>query len=344
MSFIGGLFSGSGGSNFQAQNPVSQQDLANSKQYLQQSLSDQQKFANAVAAQNGLGNQSSVFNQQQQLANQLAAQSQGAGPNPALDQLNQATGQNVSNQAALMASQRGAGANAGLIARQAAMQGANTQQQAVGQAATMRANQQLAAQNELQQQQSMMGNLAGTQVGQQQQALGQMQASALANQGQQFGAIQGANSANSQIQAGNQQFQGNTLGGALSGVGSMAANLGGKLLGFADGGMVPVLKENYEHSKRDPKEPKSFAIRHLKGFANGGDVKAPVIGSKLAAEGERVPGKAKVEGNSYSNDTVPAMLSPGEVVLPREVMNHKNPAAAAAAFVKNIIEKKQKGK
>jgi hypothetical protein len=35
------------------------------------------------------------------------------------------------------------------------------------------------------------------------------------------------------------------------------------------------------------------------------------------AEGGVVPGKAEVEGDSYANDKVPAMLSPGEVVIPR---------------------------
>ena len=44
------------------------------------------------------------FRQGQDLANQLSEQAQGRGPNPALAQLQQTTGQNVANQAALMAS------------------------------------------------------------------------------------------------------------------------------------------------------------------------------------------------------------------------------------------------
>ena len=57
----------------------------------------------------------------------------------------------------------------------------------------------------------------------------------------------------------------------------------------------------------------------------GGTLLMPggALGPKLAqtvlnrAHGGHVPGKAKVEGDSLKNDTVPAMLSPGEIVIPR---------------------------
>lgn len=44
---------------------------------------------------------------------------------------------------------------------------------------------------------------------------------------------------------------------------------------------------------------------------------AGALGAKLFAEGGKVPGKAEVPGDSYANDKVPAMLSPGEIVVPR---------------------------
>lgn len=44
------------------------------------------------------------------------------------------------------------------------------------------------------------------------------------------------------------------------------------------------------------------------------------------AEGGNVPGRASVFGNSLKNDTVPALLSPGEAVIPRSLMN--DPAVA----------------
>lgn len=142
----------------------------------------QQGLTNQLASANGVGTQNSaisglqgVAGQQASTAAQLQGIANGTGPNPALAQLNQATGQNVSNQAALMAGQRGAGANVGLLARQAAQQGASTQQQAVGQAAILQANQSLGALGQMtaQQQaqagtQAQIGALGTTQVGQQQ--------------------------------------------------------------------------------------------------------------------------------------------------------------------------------
>jgi hypothetical protein len=51
-------------------------------------------------------------------------------------------------------------------------------------------------------------------------------------------------------------------------------------------------------------------------YADGGVAHDHAICMKL---GSYVPGKAKVEGDSEDNDTVPAMLSPGELVIPRSV-------------------------
>ena len=52
-----------------------------------------------------------------------------------------------------------------------------------------------------------------------------------------------------------------------------------------------------------------------------------------AAWGGKIPGQASVPGNSFANDTVPTMTSPGEVVVPRSLTN-KNPLAIGN-FVKN---------
>jgi len=53
-----------------------------------------------------------------------------------------------------------------------------------------------------------------------------------------------------------------------------------------------------------------------------------------------VPGKAKYEGDTRSNDTVPALLSPGEIVLPRSVAQSEEAPEKAKKFVEAI--KKQK--
>ncbi len=234
MGFVGDMLSGGKGAGYQAQG-VDPAQLNTSYTQTQDAIKQQKNFVKALKGQNGLENQSNVFGQQQALANQLQGMSQGQGPNPALAQLNQTTGQNMANQAALMASQRGASANTGLMARQAAMVGANTQQQAVGQAATLRAQQQLAAIQQLQNQQASMGNMANTQVGQYQTGLTQYNNSALQQQANLMGLQANINNANAQIAAGNQRGQQNMLGGMMGAAGGAMQLFGGGGGGAASG-------------------------------------------------------------------------------------------------------------
>lgn len=72
-------------------------------------------------------------------------------------------------------------------------------------------------------------------------------------------------------------------------------------------------------------------------FSSGGNV-----GSKLK-QGGHVPGKPKVGGskNSYANDNVKALLSPGEIVLPRSVTQSKDPVGEAAKFVQAVMAKRK---
>lgn len=146
---------------------------------------------------------------QQGTAAQYQGIANGTGPNPAQAALNQSTGQNVANQAALMAGQRGAGTNVGLLARQAAQQGANTQQQAVGQAATLQANQQIAGLQGLAGMQAAMGNtnqllggLGSGLVGQQQTGINQQYGQGAGVVGQQQGQF-GINAGIANNQVGN---------------------------------------------------------------------------------------------------------------------------------------------
>lgn len=213
----------------QQQDLLNQQGALNSVGAQQGSLNSQQNLNAQLAGNNGAANLGNVYGQGQELAGQMAGvggvqnlnnalQSQqalagqqqglanqyqdiasGQGPNPAMAMLNQQTGQNVAQQASLMAGQRGAGSNVGLLARQAGQQGAGIQQQAVGQGATMQAQQSLNALQGIGNQQQAIGNtnqnvanIAAQQIGQQQQ-----QQQALAGQaGQQIGFQQaGINSA-----------------------------------------------------------------------------------------------------------------------------------------------------
>lgn len=206
-----------------------------------QVFGQQQALQNALAGANGVNSQNTAIQGLQGVAGSqanLLAQQQGivngTGPNPAMAQLNATTGQNVANQAALMAGQRGSAQNVGLMARQAAQQGAATQQQAVGQGATMEAQQQLAAMQQMGAQQQAMagtqqaiGGLGTTQVGQlqgQQQLAGATAQNQIANQLQsnQLGANIAAQQVGQQIgatQAATQAAQ-NEQGQLLSGLGA----------------------------------------------------------------------------------------------------------------------------
>ena len=411
MGFVTNAFQSStntaNGAGFQAQgaNPAQQNAAQND---ITSGLAQQQNFVNALAAQNGVGNQSAVYNALQGVAN-------GTGPNPAQAMLNQQTGNNIAQQASLMAGQRGASANTGLIARQAAQQGAATQQNAVGQGASLQAQQSL---NALAQQQA----LAGQQVGQQQGAMSQYQNTALGNQGNLLGIQANVNNANEQIAGGNAQFQ----HGMLQGIAQNA----GAALNLADGGSVPAvvapptLQQTSQATVAAPPasaptlpahEPQSAFGRFMNGLSNSGPssagnasatgignlinkgikslfsnskqpgnnapvdpslsaanqpdllgegvagnmASAPIqAGSDLpvaalaAAKGgairgeqyahgqKKVPGKPKVAGDSLKNDTVPALLSPGEIIIPR---SHAQDPHMAAAFARATVLK-NKGK
>ena len=311
MSFVGDLFSSGSGARFQANNaPLVTQDAGmlqgEYNQTYDQSydaLKRQQDFVNALQAQGGLQNQANVFGQQQALANQLQGVANGTGPNPALAQLNQTTNANIANQAALMAGQRGAGANAGLLARQAAQQGGALQQQAVGQGATLQAQQQLAAMQALGQQQAQLQGTATNQVAQQAQGLGALNSAAQGLYGGVNQAIAGQNSANIQNQS-----QMNSANGAIA-QGNQKAQSGliGGLLGGAGSALQPSITK---------------AVSSI--FAHGGKVPE---------------GSAPVAGDSPKNDTVPAMLSPNEIVIPRSITMGPNAPQEAAKFVAQELAK-----
>lgn len=193
----------------------------------QDALAQQKRLLDAINAANGVGNQNQVFNQLQGIAS--------GAINPAQNELNQNTGTNVANAAAVAAGTRGASNNVGLIARNAAQQGASTQQQAVGQAATLEANNKINAIN-------AAGNIASTQAGNQITATN---ANTSANQAEQANllnanasqnanevASQGSvNSANSGLIQTSMKNQADAIGGAL--------NSAGAAFGLAEGGEVP---------------------------------------------------------------------------------------------------------
>lgn len=377
----------------------------------------------AIAAQKGLAAQ------QQGLAQQYQNVANGVGPNPAQAMLNQATGQNVANQAALMAGQRGAGANVGLMARQAAGAGANIQQQAVGQAATMQANQQLNALSGLGQAQQAIGgtNQSVAGIANSQLAAQQAQQQALAaqsanmtnqraaattglSQGQQaeqaqvLGALQGqnnnavgmqsnVNSANASMANTSMQGQQGLVGGLFNGVGGLLGAEGGYvkmaeggipaapapsssfgqfLSGWTPGNQVGSANSSFVdlgvgQNKGADSIQKGLGsvgsgvndymnkpLQPGKGAAVAGpDISQMPSNTMTAAQGglaekgghvaaKNTSQKAVKSGNSYANDKVPALLSEGEIVIPREVLQSSDPIKGAADFVANIISKRGK--
>lgn len=408
---IGNLLGGTpqgAGSNFQGaniSNPLQSGQLGSAYTGTTNALAGQEGLANLLAQQGGLSNQQDVYGQQQALAHSLQMQAMGQGPNPAQAQLAQNTGNNIAGQSALMASQRGASANPGLIARQAGMQGGAIQQQSAGQAATLQAQQQLAAQQQLGQQQQAMQQVAGNQVANQIGGVGNFTNAALSNQGQLLGAAGGYNSAQvgstssqNAANAGLAQTNANNtstfLGGGLNSLAKgamMAGATGGQVSGgkignnpmlvpehlnslsqiynFDDGGYVynnqPIqpIQNVSSTSGGDDKTgsalasfAKQYAGASAAAMSNGGKVQAMLSpgekyippkeaeqvadGKKSVSEvGKKVPGKAEVKGNSLKNDVVPAKLEEGGIVIPRSIMDSKDPVKEGTRFLVDALKK-----
>lgn len=103
-----------------------------------------------------------------------------------------------------------------------------------------------------------------------------------------------------------------------------AANIGALNLGFSQGGKVPAMVSPGEK------------------YLPPGEVKKVASGQKSPlSAGKTIPGKAKVKGDSYENDTVKATLQEGGIVIPRSVMQSENPAEKARQFVAAVLAKKQ---
>lgn len=293
--------------------------------------------ANAMA---GYGQSQDILSQQQNLAQQLLAQTQGSGPNPAQAMLQQQTGNNMAQQAALMASARGASVNPALIARQAAQQGAGIQQQGAGQAAILGAQQQLQAQQQLaaQQQAMQQANLGQQQLqGNLFTGAGALQNTQNANNVSNYGQMQGINA---QVAQGNANRSNQAMGGLLNG--AMSA-----IGGFAEGGQVapmniPRLDDAVGISLDKPSfggggdsSPKATGLGG--GSGGGGPMKMLQPNAVFAGGGE-VPGEPQHPGNDYRNDRVPALLSKGEIVLPNTVTQSDDAPLKAAEFVKHLME------
>lgn len=392
MAFVGDLMTSMTGANQATQTP-NVEEGANLQQAGQaytnanNAYNQQAAFAQALTAQNGAGNQGQVFAQQQALNNQLQGVANGTGPNPAMAQLNQTTAQNIGNQAALMAGQRGVGQNAGLLARQQAMNGANIQQQAVGQGATLQSQQQLNALGAIGSNLNNSGTLATNQVAGTNTALGNAGTMADQQQANILGAINNQN--NSRVTAAQNVSSDNlavsgekmqAIQGVLGGTG-VAGQQAATAMKKAEGGLITQPQVTPAAGGAAPPSggdsggggPDISGIAEMALMAaNGGDImkvdggpgalrntntrkhvhfheylsapKSYQGGGQVKAANSKEHAVAK--GNNYSNDKVPALLSEGEIVLPRSVTQSKDPVKAATAFVQAIMAKQNgmKGK
>lgn len=297
-------------------------------------------------------------NQQQQTGNMLAAQAAGQGVNPAQGQYQQNVNDITRQQSGAIASQKGI--SPALANRMIAQQGGLQKQEAAQRGATLKAQQQLQAQTLLTQQQQ----------NQAQQALAAQQLAIQGNTGQNQAINQGslgAQGINAQTAQANANAVNQTTGGIMgmlsgsgSAVGSMMGAKGGEVPHFDDGGSVPMPR--IEGNSTNPWQTQgggsggggggagmlSMLALLNKGGSTGNGPQSR-IGRHFSgqpvftlAQGNTVPGQASVGGDSLKNDTVPAMLSPKEIVLPRSVTLSKDPAGAAARFVAAIKAKDKK--
>lgn len=290
MGGIGGMMGlggGASGTGFAApsladiQSPVNAQQTQQAYNQTQNAMQGQNTLLSALQGQNGLGNQSQVYGQLQGVAS--------GAVNPSQAQFNQNTAQNVANQSAMMASQRGAGSNVGLMARQAGQQGAAIQQQAAGQEATQQAQNQIAG---IQAAGQMANTMAGQQIGQVNANVGAQQANqaALLNA---TGQLNNANISNqASVNAGNAALAGTGMqgqqalvGGIMNGIGSMSQMGGGG--GGGGGGGAGMAAMAASSGGRVP------------GYAEGGAISGPQSEFGQFLAGVSAPGPSQVELAAY---------------------------------------------
>lgn len=323
-SFVGGIGGALGG--FDMQNALGMRNN------YQTALDPGQQRALAEAIMRSQQNLQSIYGNQSNLGTMMMNQAQGGGPNPAQVMLNNATNKNISQNAGQIANVKGI--NPALAARMQIQNAGMMNQQAAGQGALMGAQQQLNAQNSLA---SLYGNMGQQQIG---------------GIGAYGGVLNPAQQINASVAQGNQQAN-QQLTGSLLSAGSSA------MMPMAKGGVVPHLNNggsagkpmqegiknslsNVLHLNDGGKVPSSRVGKFLEGIFD--DVPAMNSGGVVNMKsGGEVPGKANVPGDSLKNDTVPAMLSPDEIVIPRSIILGPNPAKMAAVFVQNELNKKKKG-
>lgn len=268
-------------------------------------------------------------------ADQLAQGAQGKGPSLAQAQLQAAQDRGLAQQVAAAKANRAA--NPALAARQSAQLGAQMQQATAQNSATARMQeqqqQQQAYQNYLNSTQN--ARAAGISAGTGAASAGAANINAHeASQKKMFGSLIGT--------AGQMFGLGMAHGGVVPAKMSAGGVVGDDLKNvatYASGGLVevnPAQAQSYDYyanmfadkSGEKDKSVKAKQMFNLPNAAEADDAPSVAVGGGREAmmasafyKGGKVPGQPQVEGDSEANDTVDAKLSPGEMVIPRSVVD-----------------------
>lgn len=248
-----------------------------------------------------INNQGQIYGQQQNLAQALQQQMAGQGPNPAQTQFMGNAQNNIANAQGLIASQRGL--NPALAARMGANAASHANQQAALGSALLQQQQQLGATSNL-------GNLYG-----------QMQQGNLGYQQNYNNAQQSAQGLNAKVSEANTSRNSGMIGGLLNAAGGALS--GGLLSGIGGGGMSA---ESLNSNSNDAMQNKGY---YGFGSTMGGGY----------SQGGQVQGSPQVAGDSQKNDTVHAMLSPGEIVVPRSMAHDPE---KAKEFIDHLLKGEKK--
>jgi hypothetical protein len=297
--------------------------------------------------------------------NQLAQGAAGTGPSLAQAQLQAANDRSLAQQIAAAKANRAV--NPALAARQSAQLGAQMQQATAQQAAQARLQEQRQQQTQYQNYLNSLQNARQGLIGAGTGAASAMAANQ-AEQNRQNNAMTGnllntaATVAPLFLSEGGLVPDGaNYAKGALVNKSSNSVN---KPVKLADGGVVDIQMQNqnpgYDYYTKmfqgspmqdskslltadQAKKAMSFftpSSPAMPGLAGGpmdtGSLSMPTM---VAASGAVVPGKPSVKGDSVKNDNVHAMLSPGEMVIPRTAVA-KGPDGVKE-FAKQLLSQKQ---
>lgn len=314
-------------------------------------------------------NAGDVNAQQNMLYQQLAGEAAGGGPNPAQMQYQQ-NAQNIAQQQAQNYSANRA-LNPGLAARMAGNTGANVEQAAASQAATQQAQQQIAAQQQLVglTGQEQAGSMAAQQIN-----AGTAQNNANAVNSTQKGILSALPGIGSLFAEGGEVHKAVKMAGGGFAVPQAPVYAPINM-------QNPVLNKPEDQGGKDSNSsgPQSGVGKILNGImAGGGGADSAAAGAGdsgmasmavMAARGgaiQSAPGidlknsapaslmkkggavkaqapsqKSKVKDDSLKNDKVPALLSEGEIVIPRHITEHPQAPKKAAEFVQAVLNKRR---